>query len=383
MSSAMYEQSMTNEIARHVPAGLELGLRNYWYPVLRSNQVSGDRPFGFKVLGENLAAWRDSAGRPNVVRDKCPHRGVKLSAGRVLNGDLQCAWHGLRFDGTGRCGLIPWEQHESRVHDALAVQAYPAQELAGWIWAYIGDPAKFPPPPLEDVMPEELAHPEKFAVFPFDIDVWKVNWLQALDGSDGFHAVMLHSYSQPVAGEAEAGKPLKRPSVPLADRRMEIVSTPQGLRGVAIDKEGRRIHHGHFMGGWRGERWTLPGLFTVPLSPAPNLPAYVSRYYQFAIDAEHTQTSRWAAMRADTPEERARCEQLWVDVVGPRLRHVISEDKAILETLEPLVQARAEEHLLSADRDVVAVRRMMADAWYAQLQGRRPLHKREAFAFPF
>jgi len=383
MSMTKNAESGASEIARHVPAGLELGLRNYWYPVLRSQHVSADRPLGFKVLGEELVAWRDTTGRPNVVRNKCPHRGVKLSAGRVLNGDLQCAWHGLRFEGTGRCTLIPWEKQESRAQASLGVRAYLAQELAGWIWAYIGDPVKFPPPRLEEVMPEELLAPDQFAVFPLDIDVWNVNWLQALDGSDGFHAVMLHSYSQPVAGDAEAGRPLKRPAIPLADRRMDIVSTPQGLRGVAVDHEGRQIHHGHFMQGWRGERWTLPGLFTVPLSPAPNLPAYVSRYYQFAVDAAHTQTSRWAAMRAGSAAERARCEQLWVDVVGPRLRQVISEDKAILETLGDLVESRAEEHLLTVDRDVVAVRRMMADAWNAQLEGSRPLPKKEAFVFPF
>jgi phenylpropionate dioxygenase-like ring-hydroxylating dioxygenase large terminal subunit len=376
-------QSKPAESARGVPAGLELGLRNYWYPVLRSDQLKADRPLGFKVLGESLVAWRDAAGKPNVVRDKCPHRGVKLSAGRVLNGDLQCAWHGLRFDGAGHCTLIPWEPETSPLLAEVCVSAYPARELAGWIWSYIGDPVKFPPPPLEDVMPEELLHPDQFMVFPFDVDVMKVNWLQALDGSDGYHAVTLHSYSQPVSGAAQAGKPLARPSVPLADRRVGVVNTPQGLRGVSVDREGKPIHHGHFMDGWRGERWTLPCLYSIPLSPAPNLPAYVSRYYQFAVDATHTQTSRWAAMRASTLEERERCEQLWQDVIGPRLRQVISEDRAMLEALGDLAESRAEEYLFRADMDVIDWRRTLADAWNAQREGRRPLPDKAAFVFPF
>lgn len=377
-----HEASAT-EIARQVPAGLELGLRNYWYPVLKSAQLHDAKPLGFKALAEPLVAWRDAAGHPNVVRDKCPHRGVRLSAGRVLEGELQCAWHGLRFDGGGRCKLIPWEPEDSRLLAELSTQAYPAAELGGWIWAYLGEPGKFPPPPLEDVVPEELLRPDQFIVFELPVDVWNINWLQALDGSDGFHAVMLHSDSQPVAGDAVAGAPMKRPTVPLGDRRMKIVDTPQGLRGIALDRDGRQINHGHFMDGWRGERWNLPGLFTVPLAPAPNLPPYVSRYYQFAIDATHTQTSRWSAMRASTPGERVRCEQLWEEVVGPRLRKVIAEDKAILETIGDLTESRAEEYLFRADRDVLAVRRMMADAWKAQLAGTRPMPAREAFVFPF
>ncbi len=379
------------EIARGVPAGLELGLRNYWYPVLRSDQLEAGRPHGFKVLNEALVAWRDAAGRPNVIRDKCPHRGVKLSAGRVLAGEIQCAWHGLRFDGSGRCKLIPWEPQDSRLPAEVGVNAYPAAELGGWIWSYIGEPENFPPPRLEDVAPEELLHPDRFIVFQHPIDVWHANWLQALDGSDGFHAVTLHSDSQPVAadpaggagGDQSGGNPLRRPLVPLAERRTRIVPSPQGLRGIALDGEGKPIHHGHFTEGWRGERWTLPCLFTVPIVPAPGLPAYTARLYQFAIDATHTQTSRWVAMRATGDAERARCRELWETVIGPRQRQVIAEDRRMIETLGDLAESRAEEHLFHPDQDLLAVRRMMADAWRAQLAGSRPVPAKEAFVFPF
>src|SRR4051794_26003322 len=100
---------MDHELAPGIPAGLPLGLRNYWYPVLQSEELPTGRPVGFKVLGENFAAWRDAKGRPNVVYDRCPHRSIKLSIGRVLDGNLQCVLHGLRFDGKGKCVLIPWE----------------------------------------------------------------------------------------------------------------------------------------------------------------------------------------------------------------------------------------------------------------------------------
>ena len=149
------------EIARGVPLGLELGLRNYWYPVLQSEELAAGKPAGFRVLGENFVAWRDSTGKPRVLRDKCPHRGAKLSAGRVLEGDLQCAWHGLRFNGSGRCTLIPWEEGTKHL-DEVSIAAFPAEELGGYVWAYIGDAEKFPPPPLVDCVPEELSQPQSF-----------------------------------------------------------------------------------------------------------------------------------------------------------------------------------------------------------------------------
>src|SRR5690606_34861432 len=118
---------------------LPLGLRNYWYPILQSEQLPADKPVGFTALGEKLVAWRNQDNQPQVMRDRCPHRSIRLSVGRVMDGELQCLMHGLRFNGEGRCTLIPWEQEHTRHHDALQAPAYPAQELGGYIWAYLGD----------------------------------------------------------------------------------------------------------------------------------------------------------------------------------------------------------------------------------------------------
>ncbi len=370
-------------LTRLVPKGLELGLRNYWYPVIQAKDLPADKPLGFKVLNEELVAWRSRDGSPNVVADRCPHRAAKLSCGRVLDGDLQCAWHGVRFDGKGRCTLIPWEAEDTPLLEKVNVEAaYPARELAGWIWAYIGDVAAFPPPRLEEVVPEEMLKPDEFVVFTHPIDVWNCNWLQAIDGSDGYHAVMLHGNSQPVAKKEYRGGAVERPAVSLADRRMKILDTPQGLRGVAVDRQGEQIHHGHLLNGWKGERWTLPCLFTLPIQPAPNLPVYVPRLYQFAIDANTTQTSRWVAMRAATQADRDRCAELWEKVVGPRQRQVVAEDKVISESLPDLAATRNNEFLFNADREVVQLRRMMEKAWLDQRAGHRALPTPDALAFP-
>ena len=77
----------------------------------------------------------------------------------------------------------------------------PARELGGYVWAYLGDAQKFPPPPLEQEVPEELTKPDEFIWFRLPTEVWKCNWLLAVDGSDAFHAVVLHASSQAVTDQ--------------------------------------------------------------------------------------------------------------------------------------------------------------------------------------
>jgi phenylpropionate dioxygenase-like ring-hydroxylating dioxygenase large terminal subunit len=78
-----------------------------WYVVLDANEISAGRPLGIKCLGELMVFWRDENGRVVVMKDRCPHRSSQLSLGRVVNGRIQCPFHGFEFDGDGACQLIP------------------------------------------------------------------------------------------------------------------------------------------------------------------------------------------------------------------------------------------------------------------------------------
>ena len=163
---------------------------------------------------------------------------------------------------------------------------------------------------------------------------------------------------------------------------MKIIDTPQGYRGVALDRDGKQIHHGHYLDGWKGERWTLPCLFTVPLQPTKETGGFATRFYQFPIDERHTRSVRIVTLRAKTKEERARADKLWNEVIGPRQRDIAAEDKAMTEAIGDLAESRAEEFLLHPDRDVLNTRQMMADAFIAQLNGERPLPTRDALIYP-
>jgi phenylpropionate dioxygenase-like ring-hydroxylating dioxygenase large terminal subunit len=350
-------------LAPYIPQGLPGGLRNYWYPLLQSEELPSGRPVGLTALSEPLVAWRDGAGRPHVMRDRCPHRSVKLSIGRILDGELQCALHGLRFDGAGRCTLIPWETESAKTRDRVRVPAYPTEELGGYVWAYLGDAEAFPPPPLASEVPEELSKPGEFIWFRLPTQIWKTSWLLAIDGSDGFHAVTLHAGSQAVKDEQWRGGRAEDSGVPLEDRRVKIVKTSHGVRGVSVDLDGKQITHGHFTVDVKGDRFTLPCIHTNPIVPAPGAPAYAARLWQFPVDETHCQVVRFVTWRATGDAERARAEQVFRDVALPRLEKVAAEDALAAEAQGDVVAARSQEFLFAADEDVVQVRRLIAKAY--------------------
>jgi phenylpropionate dioxygenase-like ring-hydroxylating dioxygenase large terminal subunit len=350
-------------LARHLPEGLPNGLRNYWYPVLQSEELPEGKAVAIKVLGEELAVWRNADGQPNVVKDRCPHRSIKLSIGRVLGGELQCLMHGLRFNGEGKCTLIPWESDASRMPSKLT--AYPAQELGGYIWAYIGDAERFPPPPLETQVPEELLNPDEFICFRLRTEIWQANWLLAIDGSDGFHAVVLHTDSQAV-NRVAASAPGAHAEVPLEDRRIKIIKTAHGIRGVSVDLQGESINHGHFTVDVKGNRFCLPCLTTNPIIPKPGVAPYASRLWQFPQDEEHTIVVRYLAWRAPDQAARDEATRIFNNVAAARLEQVNAEDALAAAAMGNVIDARSSEYLMAPDEDVVKVRRMLHQAFMSQ-----------------
>ena len=370
-----------SELVPGVPKGLEVGLRNYWYPILQSDELGREKPVGIQCLGEHLVVWRDDCGSPAVLSDRCPHRSAKLSLGRVLEGNLQCALHGLRFDSGGKCVLIPWEADDSPSRQEVHARYYPAQELGGYVWAYVGDPAKFPPPPLADELPEELSHDYEFLWFRMPTEVWRTNWLLAIDGGDGFHAVTLHAETQAVKDGIWQGGSPQVATAPLAERRLKIVQTSYGVRGVATDRQGKPIHHGHLL-DVKGDRFLFPCISTNVIRPVPGVDPYVSRLWQFPIDDSRSIIQRFAVQRAATTEARERWEKLYTEVVGPRFKSISREDAMIAESQGDLVTARTNEHLFEPDISMYEVRQNIRDAFLAQLSGNRMAPSKNSLVWP-
>jgi phenylpropionate dioxygenase-like ring-hydroxylating dioxygenase large terminal subunit len=108
----------------------------HWHAVLSSRELRA-RPVARTRFGERLVFWRDGSGRPVCCEDRCAHRGAALTLGRVRNGQIVCPFHGLCYDGTGRCVQVPVEG-DWKIPASLKVATYPVAEGDGMVWLWRG-----------------------------------------------------------------------------------------------------------------------------------------------------------------------------------------------------------------------------------------------------
>jgi phenylpropionate dioxygenase-like ring-hydroxylating dioxygenase large terminal subunit len=121
---------------------------NQWYVVLDAKEVK-DELVGVTRMGEKLVFWRDQTGQLCCLRDRCVHRGVQLSKGRVVsNGCLQCPFHGFEYDTTGRVTKIPANGQTAPVPERFRVHSYPTYEAHSLVWIWWGEspPSDLAPP---------------------------------------------------------------------------------------------------------------------------------------------------------------------------------------------------------------------------------------------
>lgn len=125
-------------------------LREAWYYAAPSRALRPGRALGRTMLGEPVLIGRGRDGAVFALRDICPHRGMKLSAGRFDGREIECCYHGWRFDAAGRCTAIP-SLAAGQPFDLsrVGVPRYPAREVQGNVWVYFGDdPGRAPDIPV-------------------------------------------------------------------------------------------------------------------------------------------------------------------------------------------------------------------------------------------
>lgn len=114
-------------------------LWDFWYPALRSNQLSGRKLRKAMLLEVPLVIGRDAKGKPFALRDVCPHRGMPLSYGEFDGECVECRYHGWKFEAhTGQCREIPSITSDSKLRpDRIYASAFPCEERDGYIWVYM------------------------------------------------------------------------------------------------------------------------------------------------------------------------------------------------------------------------------------------------------
>ena len=167
------------EASAYDPAQKGIPMPTNWTPVALSRDIPSRVVVPVVVEGVELALWRSESGAVHAWRDRCPHRGMRLSHGFVRGEMLSCIYHGWRYDGSGRCRKIP--AHPDLAPPAsIAVATFSCREAGDVIFVGMGEGASAPCAP-EQTMPlrsvEVAAAPDRIrAVAAVNVGEGALRW---------------------------------------------------------------------------------------------------------------------------------------------------------------------------------------------------------------
>jgi renierapurpurin 18,18'-hydroxylase len=115
---------------------------DFWYPLARSHEVKTGKAHAVTFAGEPIVLVRTENGEVYALEDRCAHRQIPLHLGVVEKDCIKCAYHGWKFDRTGKCVGVPYlDKCSLRPNNVLS---YPCREAYGLVFVYPGDNAKLP-----------------------------------------------------------------------------------------------------------------------------------------------------------------------------------------------------------------------------------------------
>ena len=123
-----------------------LTLSGYWYIAAAARELRG-RQIRRDVEGQTLVLFRDSAGQPHALTDRCAHRGMALSRGTVAGDCIQCPYHGWKYDGLANVVDVPALCSDEPLPAPKTVRSHPIAEQDEQLWVWIGEQAPRDPPP--------------------------------------------------------------------------------------------------------------------------------------------------------------------------------------------------------------------------------------------
>jgi phenylpropionate dioxygenase-like ring-hydroxylating dioxygenase large terminal subunit len=150
----------------------EFNWRQCWYPVTFVQDLPKDRPYSFSLYDEPFVLFTNQDGQLVCLTDRCPHRAAKLSDGQIIDGKIECLYHGWQFDSQGQCLHIPQLPTDAKIPANACVRSFPVVERQGMIWMWAGeaeaaDEDRIPTIPKLDE--PGFVHSDKISELPCDL----------------------------------------------------------------------------------------------------------------------------------------------------------------------------------------------------------------------
>jgi phthalate 4,5-dioxygenase oxygenase subunit len=383
-----------HELLAQTGPGTAMGklLRRYWLPALLSEKLPepDGAPVRVRLLGEDLVAFRDTQGRVGLLAENCSHRGASLYFGRNADCGLRCSYHGWKYDVAGHCVDMPNEAPTSAFKQKVHHTAYPCEERAGVVWAYLGPAAcRTPLPELEYLLvPESHVYVSK--------RLQECHWTQGMDGDlDSSHVPFLHGsllHAEQFANGSDGAEWEQHVAGDSAPK-IDVRRTAYGLLVGARRSGGPEQYY------WRITEWMMPWYTMIPpwTGDGP-----IAGHAWVPIDDGHAwaYAFTWHPTRPLSDEERAhmlgRPDGMYSELIPgtyrprrnrandyaepdwplenhrmKRIRYFLDQDVAITESMGPLYD-RTREHLGASDAVIIQTRKRLLAAARGLQKGEEP-----------
>lgn len=330
-------------------------LWNTWYAAAHAEEVKTGALFHRKFLNEQVVIFRNSSGEAVALADRCPHRFAPLHMGKLADGVIECAYHGLKFDGTGRCVANP---HGNGVIPKQAlVKPYPLVERYGMLWIWMGDGAKATP---DSIPPFNSLDPKPWKILRGYMSI-AANYLLETDNIlDLGHIEFVH----PGFFGSEAIRRAKTEVVQEGDTVHSNRLTNNELLPPYLDKafdaNGRPVDR------WLNTRWNAPALMELdvgatltgrPHSEGRSAPSC----HFFTPETERTTHYFWTQSRDYARDD----ETLDAEIVKGTTYAFEMQDKPIVEAQQSSI----------GDADLMTLRPVLLPGDAAAVRARKVLEK--------
>jgi len=308
---------------------------NNWYAACIADELT-DIPQRVTMLGCDFVLFRDSEGVARCLSDSCCHRGASLAAGTCRDGLIICPQHGWKYNGEGKCKLIPaGTRTPTEPPKKARVPSYPTEEKYGMVFAFLGDLGKDERPSIPDRVPEYETGDWHWGIIKRKKDISYVRMSE--NYNDPCHVHYVHEFA----------KWLPK-GVTIIDH--EQTDTYVKAFHAAWDAKG---NHSEDIGLMM--EFDVIGMMSRNTNYQPDYPVNIVLATTTPIDESNTQIF----MQLLLPKEGKESKQQHAMLMEMTEHQVMDEDYAVLKTTRPRQAANpAEELLVETDVTVAQVRKI-------------------------
>lgn len=331
--------------------------RDAWYVAAWDYEVTRT-PLARTVAGRPLALYRTQDGTPVALADACWHRLAPLSMGKVIGDDLQCPYHGIRYNPAGRCTAMPAQE---TINPSATVASFPLVDRYRYVWVWVGDPALADPDTIPDM--SQMTDPDWAG--DGELIHAECNYQLVLDNlMDLTHEEFVHSSSigQEELSESEFVTSHTDNTVTVERWMLDIEPPPFWLKNMRDKFPG-------FSG--KVDRWQIIH-FEAPATI--RIDVGVARAGTGAPSGDRSQGVNGFVMNTITPETDRTCHYFWSfqrnyrldsQLITTQLRNgvhgVFGEDERMLQAQQDAIDANPdyEFYSLNIDTGGMWVRRIL------------------------